>query len=203
MYLQGPRGLSPLDASALLVPGYLVGSVFGPLAGKLTDRLGPVLPATVGLALQGLALLWFATLSVSTGLWVVVLASVLNGVGASSFFPANAAALMRAVKPQVFGIASGMLRTFSNIGMVFSFSVAILAASRSIPRSLAFAIFVGTTKLHGALATTFTSGLHSAFYGSMGVMALAAAFSAIRRTPKRTGGGPQPAFVPERVTARG
>ena len=41
----------------------------------------------------------------------------------------------------VFGIASGMLRTFSNIGMVFSFAVAILIASRSISRGLAFAIF--------------------------------------------------------------
>ena len=200
MYLQGPRGLSPLDASLLLVPGYVVGSVFGPLAGKLSDRVGPVVPATAGLALQGIALLWFATLSVSTGLWVVVLASVVNGVGASGFFPANSAALMRAVKPQVFGIASGMLRTFSNIGMVFSFSVAILAASRSISRSLAFAIFVGTAKIHGSLARAFTSGLHTAFYVSVGVMALAAAFSATRRTRKGTSSEPEPAAEAGRVT---
>ena len=180
MYLQGPRGLSPLDASLLLVPGYVVGSVFGPLAGRLSDRFGPVFPATAGLALQGVALLWFATLSVASGLWVVVLASIVNGIGASEFFPANSAALMRAVKPQVFGIASGMLRTFSNIGMVFSFSVAILAASRSISRSLAFAIFVGTAKLHGPVARAFTTGLHTAFYVSVAVMALAAAFSATR-----------------------
>ncbi|MGC8627966.1 MAG: MFS transporter [Acidimicrobiales bacterium] len=181
MYLQGPRAMSPFDASLLLVPGYVAGSAVGPLAGRSADRFGPMVPATAGLGLQVAALFVFSRLSMATGLWVVVLASVLNGVGASSFFPANSAALMRAVKPQVFGIASGILRTFANIGMVFSFSMAILVASRSISRGLAFAIFVGSAKLHGNLASAFTTGLHSAFYASMAVMALAAALSAARR----------------------
>jgi EmrB/QacA subfamily drug resistance transporter len=192
MYLQGPRGLAPIDASLLLVPGYVVGSAAGPIAGRLADRVGPVLPATGGLALQVVALLVYSRLSIGTGLWVVVLASMLNGIGASSFFPANTTALMRAVRPQAFGIASGILRTFANIGMVFSFSMAVLVASRSISRGLAFAIFVGTAKLHGRLAVAFTTGLHAAFYASMGAMVLAAACSATR-TARRQG--------PERATA--
>ena len=180
MYLQGPRGLSPIHASLLLVPGYLVGSVFGPFAGRLADRFGPVLPATTGLAIQVVALFIFAQLTLTTGLWLVVVASIVNGIGASSFFPANTAAVMKASPPAVFGISSGMLRTFANIGMVFSYSMAILIASRSIPRHLAFAIFVGSTSLHGKLAAAFTSGLHSAFYASMGLMAVAALLSATR-----------------------
>jgi EmrB/QacA subfamily drug resistance transporter len=180
MYLQGPRGLSPLDASLLLVPGYVVGGAIGPISGRISDRVGPVLPATVGLAVQVVALAIFAQLSLTTGLWVVVAASVVNGIGGSSFFPANNAAVMKASPPAVFGISSGMLRTFSNIGMVFSFSVAILIASRAIPRSLAFAIFVGTLRLHGAAASAFTTGLHAAFYALMGLMVIAAALSAAR-----------------------
>ena len=31
MYLQGPRGLSPINASLLLVPGYVAGAAVGPL----------------------------------------------------------------------------------------------------------------------------------------------------------------------------
>ncbi|MGD1033052.1 MAG: MFS transporter [Candidatus Dormibacteria bacterium] len=180
MYLQGTRGLSALDASLLLVPGYLVGGAVGPFAGRLADRVGPVIPATAGLAAQVVALFVYAQLSTGTSLWVVVLASLVNGVGASSFFPANTSAVMKASPPQLFGISSGMLRTFANVGMVFSFSMAIVLASRSIPRQLAFAIFVGSTSLHGQLATAFASGLHSAFYGSMGLMVVAAAFSATR-----------------------
>jgi hypothetical protein len=63
---------------------------------------------------------------------------------------------------------------------VFSFSTAILIASRSISRGLAFAIFVGSTSLHGNLAIAFTTGLHAAFYTSMGIMVLAAVLSAVR-----------------------
>ena len=180
MYLQGPRGLSPIHASLLLVPGYVLGSVAGPYAGRLADRRGPVLPATAGLAIQVASLAIYAQLTVGTGLWVVVLASIVNGIGASFFFPANSSAVMKAAPPEAFGISSGMLRTFANIGMVFSFAVAILIASRSISRSLAFAIFVGSTSLHGPLAVAFTSGLHAAFYASMGFMALAAGLSALR-----------------------
>ncbi|MBO0770530.1 MAG: MFS transporter [Actinobacteria bacterium] len=182
MYLQGPRGLTPLHASLLLVPGYVVGSAVGPLAGRLADRVGPVIPATTGLAIEVVALIIYAQLTIASGLWLVVLASLVNGLGASMFFPANSAAVMKASPPEVFGISSGMLRTFSNIGMVFSFAVAILIASRSISRGLAFAIFVGSATLHGTLAAAFTSGLHAAFYASMGFMAVAALLSASRGT---------------------
>jgi EmrB/QacA subfamily drug resistance transporter len=180
MYLQGPRGLTPIHASLLLVPGYVLGSVVGPYAGRLADRRGPVLPATIGLGVQVVGLAIYAQLTMTTPLWVVVVASVINGIGASLFFPANSSAVMKAAPPEAFGISSGMLRTFANIGMVFSFAVAILIASRSISRGLAFAIFVGSTSLHGALAVAFTSGLHAAFYASMVFMVLAAALSALR-----------------------
>jgi MFS family permease len=180
MYLQGPRGLSPIHASLLLVPGYVVGSVVGPFAGRLADRVGPVLPATVGLGIQVIALFMYAQLTLDSGLWLVVVASIVNGAGASAFFPANNSAVMKASPPEVFGISSGMLRTFANVGMVFSFSVAILVSSRSISKHLAFAIFVGTTTLHGHLAVAFTTGLHAAFYASMAFMALAALLSATR-----------------------
>jgi EmrB/QacA subfamily drug resistance transporter len=180
MYLQGARALTPIHASLLLIPGYVIGSAIGPYAGRLADRVGPVIPATAGLAAQVVALAVYAQLSVTSGLWLVVLGSVINGAGASAFFPANSAAVMKASPRAVLGISSGMLRTFGNIGMVFSFSTAILIASQSISRGLAFAIFVGSTSLRGDLAAAFTTGLHAAFYTSMGFMALAALLSAAR-----------------------
>ena len=158
----------------------------GKYAGRLADRRGPVLPATLGLGLQVVALICYAQLTLSTPLWVIVVISLVNGVGTSLFFPANSSAIMKAAPPDMFGIASGMLRTFANVGMVFSFAVAILVASRSISRGLAFAIFVGSTSLHGSQATAFTTGLHAAFYESVGFMVLAAVLSALRggRSPR-------------------
>ena len=180
MYLQGVRGLSPLHASLLLVPGYLVGGVVGPFAGRLTDRIGPVWPATAGLAVQVVALAIYAHLGTSTALALVVVGSVVNGIGSGGFFPANNTAVMRVAPERQYGIASGMLRTFANTGMVFSYSIAILIAAHAVTRSTAFAIFVGSRTLRPSLARAFVTGTHAAFYASMGFMAAAAILSASR-----------------------
>jgi EmrB/QacA subfamily drug resistance transporter len=180
MYLQGVRGLSPLHSALLLVPGYTVSGVVGPLIGRLTDRIGPVLPATAGLAVQAAAFAIYAQLGPASPLWLVVVASVINGVGNGSFFPANTSAVMKASPPRAFGVASGMLRTFANVGMVFSFAVTILVAAHSIARGMAFAIFVGTTSLRPPLAAAFAHGLHAAFYAAMALAAVAGVLSALR-----------------------
>jgi hypothetical protein len=78
--------------------------------------------------------------------------------------------------------------------MVFSFTTAILFASHSISRDLAFAIFVGTTTLHGRLAAAFTSGLHAAFYAMTAFMVVAAILSAVRG-PIGSGRGSQQALL--------
>jgi EmrB/QacA subfamily drug resistance transporter len=180
MYLQGPRELTPIHASLVMVPGYAVGAAVGPFAGRLTDRFGAVVPATAGLALQAVALLIFAQMTLTTTLWLPVIGNVVNMLGGALFYPANSAAVMKSAPPARFGIASGVLRTFASIGMVFSFTTVILIASHSVSRSTAFAIFVGTATLHGALAKAFTDGLHSAFYSMVAIMAVAAVLSAIR-----------------------
>ena len=185
MYLQGVRRLTPLDASLLLVPGYLVGGVIGPICGRLADRFGAVWPATMGLGVEILALGVYSQLTTTTPLAVVTLAAVLNGLGAGAFMPANNSAVMKVAPGRDFGIASGMTRTFANVGMVFSFSVAVLVAARSVSRGLAFAIFVGTTSLPRRLGPAFTTGLHAAFFSSIGFMALAALLSATRMLGSR------------------
>jgi MFS family permease len=180
MYLQGPRGLSPVSASLLMVPGYVIGAVAGLYAGRLTDRLGAVIPATAGLAISVVALVVFAQMTTTSSLWLAVAGNVLIMVGGGFFYPANSSAVMKASPPQRLGIVSGVLRTFASVGMVFSFTTAVLVAAHSVSRGTAFAIFVGTAKLHGRLAASFTGGLHAAFYTMTAIMALAAILSATR-----------------------
>ncbi|MCY0900443.1 MAG: MFS transporter [Firmicutes bacterium] len=187
MYLQGLRQLTPLNASLLLVPGYLVGGILGPVSGRLADRVGPAIPATIGLGIQAVAMFLYAHLGLHNPLWWVTGISIVNGMGNAGFFPANNTAVMKGSSRSEYGIASGMLRTFANIGMVLSFASAMLVASTQIPRQLAFAIFVGTTGLRGPLMVAFNHGMHTAFYLAIGLMVIAAIFSVLRGSAGNSG----------------
>lgn len=124
-------GLSPIDASLLLVLGYVLGAAAGPYAGRLADRLGPVLPATAGLGFSVVALVLFARMTTTSSLWLPALGNVVIMIGGSFFDPANSSAVMKACPPERLGIALGVLRTFASIGTVFSFTTAV-------PRGTAF-----------------------------------------------------------------
>jgi len=180
MYLQGVRGLSPFDASLLLTPGYIIGGVIGPWSGRVADQIGARIPASIGLGFQIVGILIYSTLGLTTTYWVVVVATICNGCGSGFFFPANSSAVMANAPPTAYGVASGLLRTFANVGMVGSFAVALLAAAAAISRAEAFAIFLGTGTLTPALAAAFDRGLHLALIVGVFPMAIALALSVLR-----------------------
>ena len=173
MYLQGPRGLTPIHASLLLVPGYVIGSVVGPSRAGSRTGSGRSSPPRPGWPSRSAAGHLRPARHDAPGCgWSCWRAHQRHR--GELLLPREQRGGDEGGAAGDVGIASGMLRTFSNIGMVFSFTVAILIASQSISRGLAFAIFVGTTSLHGAVAAAFTQGLHAAFYAMMGFMVLAA-----------------------------
>ena len=186
MYLQGPRGLSPWSASLLLIPGYVLGGLIAPFAGRLSDRRGARVVASVGLALQAAGIVVYSFLGLNTSLYVVVLGSVVNGAGSSTFFPANNSAVMASAPPRAYGVANGLLRTLSNLGMVSSFALALLIASVSIPRQLAFEIFLGVSAIQGQLSGAFVDGMHSALLASISLLAVALVLSVLRGKEART-----------------
>ena len=180
MYLQGIRALSPLNASLLLVPGYVAGSFLGPVMGRLSDRYGSREIATLGIFFLAIAILVYLTLGGNTSLYVVLLASAISGLGTSMFFPANNSAVMANARAGSYGSISGLLRTVQNIGLVGSYVLAISVAAASIPRQLAFEVFIGTKSLSGGVSQAFISGIDHAFYASIAILAIAAVLSLIR-----------------------
>jgi len=189
MYLQGIRGLSPLNASLLLIPGFLVGGAVSPFAGRLSDLLDARIPATVGIGLMILSTLFYASsLTKSTPLVEVVLALVAGGIGNSLFFPANNNAVISSVPREIYGGISGVLRTLGNMGVLLSYVLTISVASLSVPRDVAFQVFVGTSNLIGGVADSFLGGLRTAFLVSAGILVAAAVLSASRGNQARASG---------------
>ncbi|MEM3515729.1 MAG: MFS transporter [Saccharolobus sp.] len=186
MYLQGIRGLSPFYASLLLVPGYVLASLVAPFTGRLSDKIGARIPATIGIGLMIVAILIYLNLSLFTPLYVIMIASVIGGLGSSLFFPANNSAIMANAPRAFYGGASGVARTLSNIGTLLSYTIAISVASVTVSRQVAFEVFLGTSNLIGGVAASFLVGLKSAFYVSLGILIIALVFSALRGKEARS-----------------
>jgi len=180
MYLQGIRGLSPLDASLLLVPGYVAGSFLGPIMGRLSDKYGSRELATIGIFVLAVAVSVYLTMSVTSPLYIVLVASAITGLGTSMFFPANNSAVMANARTGSYGSISGVLRTVQNIGILGSFVLAISVAAASVPRQVAFQVFIGTNQLSGGVSQAFLVGIHNAFYVSIVILVFAAVLSFIR-----------------------
>jgi EmrB/QacA subfamily drug resistance transporter len=188
MYLQGIRALSPLDAALLLTPGYIVGSLLSPLMGRLSDRYGARILATSGAIMLILATLVYLMLRLDTPFWVVLLASGISGIGSAMFFPSNNSAVMANAPPGSFGGISGVLRTVQNIGILGSFVVAITVASASIPREVAFEVFIGTSNLVGGVSDAFLHGIDASLWASIVIMGIAAVLSWLRGDELRRSG---------------
>ena len=193
MYLQGIRGLSPLDASLLLVPGYVAGSFLGPIMGRLSDKYGSREIASLGVFFLALAVAVYLTMSTTSSLYIVLIASAISGLGTSMFFPANNSAVMANARTGSFGSISGLLRTVQNIGLVGSYVLAISVAAASIPRQVAFEVFIGTTNLAGNISQDFLFGIHNAFYASIIILVIAGilSFSRGKETRKQAGSKPK------------
>lgn len=85
-----------------------------PIAGKLSDRHGETFVIVPGLAVTISALL---VLSISTGLFGVLVSAVLFGVGFGTAQPALQAATIRLARPDRKGVANASLLTATDLGI--------------------------------------------------------------------------------------
>ncbi|MEM0107078.1 MAG: MFS transporter [Candidatus Micrarchaeaceae archaeon] len=183
LYLQGVRSQNPFIASIYLLPGYIIGAFVGPNMGKLSDKIGARIPASIGLLLIGIGYaMYIIFLSVNSPLYYVSLITILTGIGSGMFFPSNTSAVMANAPKDNYGMASGINRTLGNVGMVLSFVLALTVISISIPRNAALAIFLGTQigGMSNKLASTFIIGLHAALLASIVMIGVAIAMSLAR-----------------------
>jgi MFS family permease len=191
-YLEGIYGLSVLRASYLIVPMALTSAVVGPVAGRLSDRVGARVVASAGLAVQATALFLLSELSVSTPLLNIGAVEMLYGLGGGLFWPSNTSAIMSAAPKESYGAASGIMNTFRNTGMVMSFALSLTAAASVLPASLVYRLFLGSFAgtFSPQYAAGYLSGQSFAFRLSAVLLAVSVVFSLLRgKTTVRQGVG--------------
>jgi EmrB/QacA subfamily drug resistance transporter len=126
LYMQNILHYTPLQAGVRFLPSTLVIIVMGPLAGRLTDRIGPRPLMTLGLAVVALALFIQSQLTVHTGYGLLLPGFILMGIGMGLVMSPMSTAAMNAVDRSKAGVASGVLSMSRMVGGTFG--VAIMGA---------------------------------------------------------------------------
>jgi MFS family permease len=157
-YFQHVLGYGPLLAALALVPAVLTQPLFNILAGELTDRVGPRLPATAGYLLTTLAFAWIA-LTVDDDSYALLLPGLLVlGASIAPMFTSLLTGLSNAVEADERGDANALVLTVRWVGAATGTMVlglVVYAGGESTPAAspyaTAFAILSGLS-LAGALA---------------------------------------------------
>jgi EmrB/QacA subfamily drug resistance transporter len=119
LYMQNIKGYSPLEAGVRFLPSTAVIIVAGPIAGRLSDRIGPRPLMVTGLLIVAASLFWQGHLEVDTSYGFLVGAFVLMGLGMGLVMSPMSTAAMNAVDPAKAGVASGIVSMSRMVGGTF------------------------------------------------------------------------------------
>lgn len=126
LYLQGPLGFTALQAGAVFLPvGILQGAV-APLAGFISDRGNPKIPAIVGIILLGLSLYLNYYLSLFSEHAQIMFPLYLRGVAMGLLFTPLSTLALTDIPREKMAQASGLFNVIRQVGG--SFGVALLGA---------------------------------------------------------------------------
>jgi DHA2 family methylenomycin A resistance protein-like MFS transporter len=155
LYLQQGERLSPLEAGLALVPLALPLAALTPFTGRLVGRVGPRLPAGLGLVMSGAGYLGTALVGASSidspGGWAFLF---LAGAGMGLAVPGLVAGATEALGPDRAGIASAVNNTSRQVGGAIG--VALIGGLASITTALTFS--AAALLLGGALALALMGG---------------------------------------------
>lgn len=153
LYLQVVRGMSPAAAGSVLLIQPFFQMICSPVAGRLSDRTDPSLLASSGMAVSSLCLLSLAWVgeTTPTGLIVLILAAL--GIGLGLFSAPNTTVIMGSVERHHYTLASSMVATMRNSGMMMSMAIVMIF----------FALLLGDVPVTPGISGQFLASMHLIF----------------------------------------
>lgn len=131
LYLQNIRGLSPLDAALIIMPGSVVMGVAGVFTGRIYDKYGIKALIIVGSAIMTAVTFLFSRLSMETAAGTVALIYLVRAVGIAAVISPIAAAGLVTVEKEKIPHANAVTNTVKQIAgsMGSSAAVAVMTVS--------------------------------------------------------------------------
>jgi MFS family permease len=167
-YLINGRQFDTAQAGLLMTAQPILMAISAPLSGALSDRIGPRLLGTVGMAVLGLGMFCLSQMGPQSPVAVVLLGMAIVGVGTGTFISPNSSALMGSAPRSRQGISAGIMATARSVGQVMGvgFAGAVLAA------------FTGNQS--DVIGAAIFGALHTGALLSVGVAAVGVVASAVR-----------------------
>jgi EmrB/QacA subfamily drug resistance transporter len=126
LYVQQVLGYSPVQAGASFLPWTVLIILLAPVAGKLSDRLGPRRFVTTGMAIIAGSMVVFSRVGLGASYWQLLPGMLLGGLGMSIAMAPTTAAAMHSVRPEKAGVGSAVLNSMRQVGG--SLGIAIMGA---------------------------------------------------------------------------
>ena len=120
-YLEAILHSPSIQTGVLITITPLVMVVCSPIVGSLSDRFGSRIFSMMGMFFSTLSLVLFAIMTLTTALPAFILlisGLICTGLGIGIFAAPNNSAIMGATSQIYQGVASGVVATFRNIGMI-------------------------------------------------------------------------------------
>lgn len=117
-YLLEGRSFSPSQTGLIMTAMPIVMAVVAPISGTISDRIGSRALTSAGMLFLSIGLFLLSGLGPDSGFPRIVVSFCFTGLGAGIFISPNTSALMGAAPRARQGIASGILATARNVGMV-------------------------------------------------------------------------------------
>lgn len=117
-YLQTVRMYTPAVSGLLYMPMPLAALMTAPIAGAMADRSDTRILSAAGMGIMAVGLFLLSRFEVNTANSYIVMSMAVTGFGSGLFQTPNNSAVMSSVPADSRGVASGMLATARNIGMV-------------------------------------------------------------------------------------
>jgi EmrB/QacA subfamily drug resistance transporter len=173
LFVQNILGYSPVEAGASFLPMTLCIIFFAPVAGKLSDRLGPRWLMSGGMLLVSVSLVLFSLLDESSSFWNLFPALLIGGAGMAAAMTPTTAAAMGSVPVDKAGVGSAVLNSMRQVGG--SLGIAVMGAI------LGSYVSVGPT--NPEFPAQFVDGFQAALHVAAGIAFVAAlvAVATVRR----------------------
>ncbi|GAA3077080.1 MDR family MFS transporter [Streptosporangium carneum] len=129
LYLQNVRGLIPLEAGLLMMPGSLAMGLLGPTVGRLFDRFGGrvlVIPGAIGITL---ALAGFTQVTMTMPIWQLLGLHALLMVSLAATFTPVFTLGLGAVPPSLYSHGSSILSTLQQVSSAIGTALVITVMS--------------------------------------------------------------------------